>query len=826
MLLGSVAATSPVRPTALHRESLIALPAGAIGPVSAALGGDAAAYRVGSSEGALVARNPAQRLRLSFRADGVSIGSGSARVGLGLRAIGFGSTLRAIAPVAPRAQGNRVTYGHGAVQEWYANGPLGLEQGFTIARAPAAPARGPLTLAVELSGNASASPVPGADGVRLKAPGAPVLGYGGLTVTDAAGRLLPSRVQLSDGRVLLRVQADGARYPLRVDPFVHQGEKLTAGGLGGPYGYVGMSVALSADGNTALIGAPADDEYTGSAFVFTRTGSAWAQQGEKLTGGDTVGEAWFGESVALSADGNTALIGAPSDNGQVGAAWVFTRSGSTWTQDGEKLTGAGESGGAFFGRSVALSADGATALVGGYQDDEHRGAAWVFTRSGSTWSEQGEKLTGGGGLGFFGWSGALSANGNTALIGEWGVGGGIGAAWVFTRSGSTWSRQGEALTGEGGYSWFGYSVALSADGNTALVGAPHGDGYAGSASVFARSGATWAQQGEPLTGAEELGEGELGYSAALSADGEEALLGGRVDGDFHGAAWAFRRSGSVWSQDGAKLTADQESANREEFGWSVALSSSGLTALVGSPCDKACIGSASAFVTEPAPPEFGRCEKIAKGSGRYANAGCTASGGKLDYEWEPGAVAGGFTTALVSGAPSIETVGGQRVSCSGETGTGGYSGQKRLDDVLLRLTGCALGGVACASVGAEAGELVSRPLEGMLGVEKSGASTARDRIGLDLFPAGKTGALFEFACGATAVAVRGSAITPVKSSKMSASLALKFKAAKGRQKPEGFAEEAKDVLEASFAGGPYEQAGLTLAANQSGEEPLEVNPSV
>ena len=125
--------------------------------------------------------------------------------------------------------------------------------------------------------------------------------------------------------------------------------------------------------------------------------------------------------MALSSDGNTALIGGPSDNGEVGAAWVFTRSGSTWTQQGAKLTGAGKrSARRPFGRSVALSADGNTALIGRPQATTAQvGAAWVFTRSGSTWTQQGAKLTGGGEsrAGDFGYSVALSADGNTALIG-------------------------------------------------------------------------------------------------------------------------------------------------------------------------------------------------------------------------------------------------------------------------------------------------------------------------------------------------------------------------------------------------------------------------
>jgi hypothetical protein len=114
--------------------------------------------------------------------------------------------------------------------------------------------------------------------------------------------------------------------------------------------------------------------------VFTRSGATWTQQGSKLTGGGESGEGAFGASVALSADGNTALIGAPHDNGYFGAAWAFTRSGSTWAQQGEKRTGGGESGEGAFGYSVALSAAGDTALIGGPYDGLP-GAAWVFVAS-------------------------------------------------------------------------------------------------------------------------------------------------------------------------------------------------------------------------------------------------------------------------------------------------------------------------------------------------------------------------------------------------------------------------------------------------------------
>src|SRR6185369_9559039 len=116
--------------------------------------------------------------------------------------------------------------------------------------------------------------------------------------------------------------------------------------------------------------------------VGTRRGGVWTQQGPKLVGAGATGNASQGRSVSISADGNTALIGGPSDNPatptDAGAAWLWTRSGGVWTQLGPKLVGTGAVGGARQGYAVALSADGTTALVGGPEDNNGMGAAWVF----------------------------------------------------------------------------------------------------------------------------------------------------------------------------------------------------------------------------------------------------------------------------------------------------------------------------------------------------------------------------------------------------------------------------------------------------------------
>jgi FG-GAP repeat len=200
----------------------------------------------------------------------------------------------------------------------------------------------------------------------------------------------------------------------------------------------GTSVALSGDGDTALIGGPADASETGATWVFTRSGSSWTQQGKKLVGTETVGEkGGQGQSVALSADGATALIGGPGDHGAIGAAWVFTRSGSSWTQQ-QKLVGEDPSTGPEQGHSVSLSDSGDTALIGGPDDNTSLGAAWLFTRSGSVWSEQGAKLVGTGSVPFSsqGWDVALSGDGATALIGAPADNGGVGATWVFALPGA------------------------------------------------------------------------------------------------------------------------------------------------------------------------------------------------------------------------------------------------------------------------------------------------------------------------------------------------------------------------------------------------------
>ena len=216
-----------------------------------------------------------------------------------------------------------------------------------------------------------------------------------------------------------------------------QQAKLVGTGAVGPfepYGQ-GVSVSLSGDGNTAIVGGSADNGGAGAAWVFTRSGGVWSQQGPKPVGTGAVCNAQQGWSVSLSGDGNTAIVGGLLDNNSAGAAWVYTRLGGVWGQQGPKLVGTGAVLYTELGSSASLSGDGNTAIVGGFNDNGETGAAWVFTRSGGVWSEQGPKLVGTGAVGHAGQgvSVSLSSDGNTAIVGGTYDNDRAGAAWVYTQ---------------------------------------------------------------------------------------------------------------------------------------------------------------------------------------------------------------------------------------------------------------------------------------------------------------------------------------------------------------------------------------------------------
>jgi len=255
----------------------------------------------------------------------------------------------------------------------------------------------------------------------------------------------------------------------------------------------GASVSVS--GDTAVVGATNDDNAggidAGSAYVFVRSGGVWTQQ-QKLTASDAAAGDGFAYSVSVS--GDTAVVGAPHDDNaggtDAGSAYVFVRSSGVWTQQ-QKLIASDAAASDGFGFGVSLSGD--TAVVGAVLDDNAGGAdagsAYVFVRSGGVWTQQ-QKLTASDGAAHASFGYSVSLSGDTAVVGavaDDDAGVGSGSAYVFVRSGGVWTQQ-QKLTASDAAANDLFGVSVSVSGDTAVVGARLDDNVAGadagSAYVF------------------------------------------------------------------------------------------------------------------------------------------------------------------------------------------------------------------------------------------------------------------------------------------------------------------------------------------------------
>jgi hypothetical protein len=309
--------------------------------------------------------------------------------------------------------------------------------------------------------------------------------------------------------------------------------------------------AISSDGSVLVLGA-ADLDISGT-VIFTRTGSSWTQQGPMLFGtGGVTPFIYQGMAVAISADGKTVAVGGPQDNDNIGAVWIFVNNNGTWSQQGPKLVGTGYVGGinSLQGTSVSLSTDGNTLAVGGPQDNDSIGATWVFTRTGTVWTQQGAKLVGTGYIGSTisqGYSVSLSGNGNILAIGSYYFETDEGGVWIFTRSGTTWTQQGSKLTANDatGRNAFGASVSLSLDGTVFAAGAPFDNLDTGATWIFTYNNGSWSQFGSKLIGQNIPSPGGFqGNAVALSPDGSTLAT---APGDGSGVA-IFTGTTGRWVQ--------------------------------------------------------------------------------------------------------------------------------------------------------------------------------------------------------------------------------------------------------------------------------------
>jgi hypothetical protein len=440
----------------------------------------------------------------------------------------------------------------------------------------------------------------------------------------------------------------------------------------GAYAEAGNAVGIDSDETIFLGDQNNNDTPNGGAvYVYTRNGASWSQQAY-VKSSNTQAMDNFGYALALSSDGNTLAVGAfgedsnatgtctPSeigcdlvsqannDTNLSGAVYVFTRNVSTWSAQAyvkASNTGALDR----FGDSVALSDDGNTLAVGAYgeasnatgvggdqnnNDAADSGAVYLFTRSGVSWSQQAYVKASNTAMSdrFGERSIALAGDGNTLAVGAWAedsnatgicapadvdcdlaqannTAGGSGAVYLFTRSDVTWSQQAYVkASNTGGGDWFGWSLALSVDGNTLAVGAnregsnatgidgaqdDNTEAFSGAAYLFTRSGASWSQQAyvkASNTGAYD----NFGSSLALSSDGNTLAVGAfgedgsatgiggdqsNNDTNLSGAVYLFSRDVGSWSQQAYVKAPNTGAADR--FGDNVALAGDGRTLAVG-----------------------------------------------------------------------------------------------------------------------------------------------------------------------------------------------------------------------------------------------------
>ncbi len=379
--------------------------------------------------------------------------------------------------------------------------------------------------------------------------------------------------------IALVLGASLAGAPVRADQILEERSSFTAADVG-PSSLL-MLVGLSKNGEVALV-TRRTVPGCWAAYVFGRNGDTWTQQQKLVTPPATSLGCPGHVPGALSGDGQTAVL----YDWLYRRAWVFVRSGTMWSLQ-QVLTVAGGLAGS--SGEVALSNDGHTLLIGATGDDcvaLKCGAAYVFVRTGSTWSLEQKLGKAEPDAEHFGSSVALSSDGGTALIGAYFTNDSHGAAYVYVRTGGSWSLQQTLLASDSvALDHFGLSVSLSDGGTTALVGAPGVDctagGFCGAAYVFVRDSSGWSQQKKLTVGADD--NRGLGMATALSSDGNTALVGALEEtctsGQNCGSGYLFERTGSIWAQK-QKLTPSPRAALDLFGGW-VALSDDASTALVG-----------------------------------------------------------------------------------------------------------------------------------------------------------------------------------------------------------------------------------------------------
>lgn len=500
-------------------------------------------------------------------------------------------------PVAPpdvSVHKNRVELSRERLTEWYVHGPLGLQQGFTLARPYDCAPADELFLEIKLDSRLHAEPESDSSHrsiVLRDDRGRIVMRYSDLFAFDADGQPLETSLDIEDDKIQIRTKVEKAKYPIIIDPLVWlQQQKLIAPDAVKNDRF-GAAVAVS--GDTAVVAAPKASlpgfSEAGAVYVFLRTGTTWALQ-QKLTAPDPTAFAEFGHSVAI--EGDTIAVGAwtASLPGKMfaGAVYIFTRAAATWSLE-QKLIASDAAADYRFGGGVGLSQN--TLVVGSEWADAGAlikvGAGYVFVRVGTSWSQQAKLLASDrANQDNLGTTAAIHKD--TIALGAPGVSqtsptmrSSVGAGYIFVRSGTTWSQQAKLIPPFPENSdLYGLSIAVS--GDIAVLGGPLADAAptnSGSALIFERSGTSWTLNTSslpfPIASA-------VSYGSGVAVDGGRIVVGavGGVTGSTQdGNATVLTRGSTSWAAEDGMAAAD--GASGRGIGAAVALS--GTTTVLGAP---------------------------------------------------------------------------------------------------------------------------------------------------------------------------------------------------------------------------------------------------
>lgn len=400
-----------------------------------------------------------------------------------------------------RVQANEVQLCRPGIVEWYRWDARGVEHGFTLNRAPdlvrdTALAVHPLVLTLRAHGGYSATVSSNGSECLFRAEtGTASVLYAGLATTDANGVILPSRMVAYGDQLAIEVDDTCAQYPLVIDPWIITQEAILLGGDTTAFDSFGRPVAISSD--TVVVGAPSKTNGgfsgAGAAYVFVRIGTSWVEQA-KLLPSDPEQNASFGVAVAIH--GDTIVVGAnlkdEASNANAGAAYVFSRSGASWTQQAKLVAGdpAAQAG---FGQSLSLM--GSTIAVGaaGAPSPFGIGAVYVYESSSGVWTQQAKLVSGAPRLGesvaLFGGRIVAGAPTDSSLVF------GAGSVRVFVRNGLSWTQEARIRAPDPGFNaFFGFFVAmwddqLAVSAPNASTGVPW---KSGAVYMYKRTGTMWS----------------------------------------------------------------------------------------------------------------------------------------------------------------------------------------------------------------------------------------------------------------------------------------------------------------------------------------------